>query len=203
MELDELKNIWKNTTPNFQSKGESEIALMLKQQSESIIEKIKRNVWFELAFTMAGGFALMIYVLMLPSGAIKWFFVSSLIILVVYLFYYGKKIMMLNRFDQVNSNMKLNLETLINNLSGYLKFYKRSYAILYPVYFCLMLLFLGLERGTDEFLETISRPEKILLLLFLAVFFFICSTWLTKWYLQKLYGNHLSKLKSLLIDLEE
>lgn len=203
MELDELKNIWKNTTPNFQSKDESEIALMLKKQSQSIVGKIKRNVWFELIFTLVGGFALLIYVLTIPSGAIKWFFVSALVFLVVYLFYYIKKIKMLNRFDKIQVNMKLNLEILTNNLSGYLKFYKRSYAILYPVYFCLMLLFIGLERGPDKFIEVISRPEKILLLLFLAVFFFICSTWLTKWYLKKLYGNHLEKLKNLLNDLEE
>ncbi|HPH46578.1 MAG TPA: hypothetical protein PKU83_06210, partial [Chryseolinea sp.] len=202
MELEELKNIWKNTTPNFQSKGESEIALMLKKQSQSIVGKIKRNVWFELIFTIVGGFALLVYVFTLPSGALKWFFVSALILLVVYLFYYAKKIMMLNRYNKLHVNMKLNLEILINNLSGYLKFYKRSYAILYPVYFCLMLIFIGLERGTDEFVQAISRPEKILLLVFLAVFFFICSRWLTKWYLRKLYGNHLEKLKSLLNDLE-
>ena len=203
MELDELKNIWKNTTPGFRSKDESEIALMLKGQSKSIVEKLKRNVWFELIFTIVASIALLIYALMLPSGALKWTSVSALILFVAYLFYYAKKLTLLNRFGLAHENVKSNLELLVNNLDSYLKFYKRSYAILYPVYFCLMLLFIGLERGTDEFIAAITKPEKIVILILFAVFFFICSTWITKWFLKKLYGNHLEKLKSLLRDLEQ
>ena len=118
--------------------------------------------------------------------------------LVVYLFYYAKKIMMLNRYNKLHVNMKLNLEILINNLSGYLKFYKRSYAILYPVYFCLMLLFIGLERGTDQFVQAISRPEKFYCL-FSSAFFFICSRGL-QMDLRKLYET-IWETKSLLNDL--
>jgi len=80
MELDELKSIWKNNTPGFQSKDESEIALMLKKQSTSIIEKLKRSVWFELIFTILAGIAMLVYALTLPSGALKWTSVSALIL---------------------------------------------------------------------------------------------------------------------------
>ena len=203
MELDELKIIWKNNTPGFQSKTENEIALMLKGQSKSIVDKLKRSVWFELIFTFAAGIALLLYVLLLPSGALKWISVSLLILFVVYLFYYAKKLLLLNRFGLAHENIKSNLELLVNNLDSYLKFYKRSYAILYPVFFFLMLIFIGLERGVDQFMEAIFRPEKIILLILLALFFFFCSTWITKWYLKKLYGNHLEKLKALLQDLEQ
>lgn len=203
MELDELKSIWKNNAPGFQSKDESEIALMLKKQSTSIIEKLKRNVWFELIFTLVASVGMLVYAFTIPSGALKWTSVSALILFVVYLFAYAKKITMLNRFSLTQENIKSNLELLVNNLDSYLKFYKRSYTILYPVYFCLMLLFIGLERGADEFIAAITKPEKIITLILLAVFFFFCSTWLTKWYLKKLYGNHLEKLKCLLNDLEQ
>lgn len=203
MELDELKSIWKNNPPGFQSKDESEIAMMLKKQSTSIIEKLKRSVWFELIFTLVAGIVMLIYALTLPSGALKWTSVSALILFVAYLFYYAKKLTMLNRYASAHENIKSNLELLVNNLDSYLKFYKRSYTILYPIYFCLMLLFIGLERGADEFIAAITKPEKIVTLILLAVFFFFCSTWLTKWYLKKLYGNHLQKLKSLLRDLEQ
>ena len=203
MELDELKSIWKNNAPGFQSKDESEIALMLKKQSTSIIEKLKRSVWFELIFTTMGGIALLVYALTISHGVLKWFSVSALILFVGYLFYYGKKLMLLNRYGMANENIKSNLELLVNNLDSYLKFYKRSYTILYPICFCLMLLFIGLERGADEFITAITKPEKIVTLILLAVFFFFCSTWLTKWFLKKLYGNHVEKLKCLLRDLEQ
>lgn len=203
MELDELKNIWKNNVPGFQSKDESEIALMLKKQSTSIIEKLKRSVWFELIFTLVAGMTMLVYALTLPSGALKWTSVSALILFVAYLFYYAKKLTLLNKFGLANENIKSNLELLVNSLDSYLKFYKRSYTILYPIYFFLMLLFIGLERGADEFITAATKPEKIVTLILLALFFFFCSTWLTKWYLKKLYGNHLEKLKSLLTDLEQ
>jgi len=149
MELDELKSIWKNTTPGFRSKDESEIALMLKGQSKSIIDKLKRNVWFELIFTLAASIGMLIYALTLPSGALKWTSVSALILFVSYLFFFAKKLMLLNQYGLANENIKSNLELLVKNLDSYLKFYKRSYAILYPLYFFLMLFFIGLERGAD------------------------------------------------------
>ncbi len=203
MELDELKSIWKNNAPGFQSKDESEIALMLKGQSKSIVEKLKRSVWFELIFNIAGGIALLVYALMSPSGALKWISVSCILLFVGYILYYTKKLTMLNRFGLAHENIKSNLELLIGDLSTYLKFYKRSYTVLYPVFFCLILLFIGLERGTDEFIEAITKPEKIVILVLMAIFFFVGSTWITTWYLKKLYGNHLEKLKCLLHDLEQ
>ena len=45
MELDELKHIWKKTDVDFHPKGEAELASMLKGNSKSIIDKLKRSVW--------------------------------------------------------------------------------------------------------------------------------------------------------------
>jgi len=201
MELDELKSIWKNN-PDFQAKAESEIALMLKGTSQSIVHKLKRSVWFELIFTAIAGIGLLVYALTLPSGALKWTSISILVLFVVYSFYYIKKLVLLKRFNPAIENVRANLEILINNLTGYLKFYKRSYTILYPVYFVLGLLFAAIERGTDEFIEILSHPKTILYLIFVAGVFFFFSTWFTNWYLKKLYGNHLTKLKGLLNDLD-
>ena len=200
MELEELKSIWKNN-PDFQAKDESEIASMLKGNSQSIVHKLKRSVWFELIFTAIASIGLLVYALTLPSGALKWTSISILVLCVVYSFYYVKKLLLLSRFNPATGNIRVNLETLIANLMSYLKFYKRSYTILYPVYFLLGLLFGIMERGLDEFINGLSKPKTILYLIFVAGTFFFCSTWLTNWYLKKLYGNHLAKLKGLLHDL--
>jgi hypothetical protein len=203
MELDELKSIWKKNNTEFQQKDEAELASMMKGSSKSIVEKLKRNVWFEFLFTLVAGVGLLIYALTLPSGSLKWTSVSVLVLLVVYSFYYIKKLLLLNRFNAGEDNLKENLKKLIDNLTSYLNFYKRSYTILYPLYFCLGLLFGAVERGADDFFHIIMRPKMILYLTSVAVFFAICSTWLTKWYLKKLYGNHLEKLNGVLYDLEE
>jgi sulfite exporter TauE/SafE len=200
MELEDLKSIWKKQPP-VESKQDEEIALMLQGQSKSIISKLKRSVWFELIFTIVCGIALGIYGLTIEAGALMWTIVSLLVLLVSYLFYYVKKIMLLNRFDPAG-NLKENLLQILDRLTTYLTFYKRSYAILYPVYFLLGLLFGAIERGLDDFLSKVSEPKTLIILIALGVAFFFVSTWITNWYLKKLYGNNIEKLKSLLKDLE-
>jgi hypothetical protein len=203
MELEELKSIWKSSDPGFSPKNEAEIAQMLKGNSQSIVDKLKRSVWFELIFTLVAGIALLVYALTLPSGALKWTSVSILVLFVGYSFYYIKKLTLLVKYNPAAENIRASLERLTDNLSSYLRFYKRSYTLLYPIYFVLGLLFVAMERGMDKFLANLSQPRTIIYLLVIGLVFFFCSTWLTNWYLKKLYGNHLEKLKGLLHDIKQ
>jgi hypothetical protein len=202
MELEDLKSIWKNSEPAFSLKDEQEIASMLKGKSMSIIDKLKRSVWFELVFAIVLSIALLLYALSLPKGALKWTSISLLLMCLAYTVYYIKKLSLLNRAQRGNENLHDTIALLIKNLSSYLKFYKNSYAILYPVYFLLGLLFGAMERGPDKYLEFLSKPTTLLYLLLVAGIFFLISTRLANWYLKKLYGNHLEKLKSLFKELE-
>ncbi len=201
MEIDDLKTIWKNGE-GFQPKNEAEIASMLKGSSNSIINKLKRSVWFEMLFTLGSGTLLMFYALTLKSGALKWTSLSILILFVAYSIYYIKKLMLLSSFDSNKENVKANLLSLTANLTGYLKFYKRSYTILYPIFFALSLIFIAIEQGADQFMNNVTRLDTILYLILLAGTFYFCSTWLVNWFLKKLYGNHVEKLKGLLRELE-
>lgn len=200
MELEDLKSIWKKQ-PAVEPKQDKEILLMLQGQSQSIISKLKRSVWFELIFTIVCGVALGVYGLTIESGALMWTIVSLLVLLISYLFYYVKKIMLLNRFDPAG-NLKENLTHILGRLTTYLAFYKKSYAILYPVYFLLGLLFGAIERGLDSFIDKVTQPQTLVILIAIGLLFFFVSTWITNWYLKKLYGNNIEKLKSLLNDLE-
>lgn len=202
MELDDLKDIWKKSGPEFRAKNTDELALMLKGRSTSIVDKLKRSVWFELIFTFAAGLLLLVYALTLPSGALKWTSLSILVPFVAYTFYYFKKLSLLRRFNPGSENLKTHIDGLIVSLNSLLKFYRRSYAILYPVYFVLALVFGAIERGTTDFFEAIVKPAMILYLLLLAVIYYFLSTSFANWYLKKLYGNHLEKLKSLAHELE-
>lgn len=200
MEIEDLKGIWIKQSQTFTPKDEAELATMLKGNSTSIVARLRRSVWFELIVTFVAGMGLLIYALTLPGGWLKWTSGSMVVLFCLYSFYYYKKLNLLNRFD-ANENLRANLTHLIESLNGYLKFYKRSYAILYPLYFFLALLFTAIEYGADGFLHRVSKPDVIASLVLFAAIFFACSTWLTKWYLNKLYGNHLKKLEAVLREL--
>lgn len=201
MELEELKSIWNSSSPSFQPKDVDEIASMLRRKSVSIVDKLKRNVWFDLIITTATSLGLLSYALTLRPGALKWASISILSTLLLYVFYYIKKIVVLNRFNPLTNNVRGNLEVLIGTLTGYLEFYRRSYTVLYPIFFCLVLLFVGIELGTQRFLENLQRPVTNILLLLFAGFYYFLSTRVVKWFLNKLYGRHLEKLKNLLTDI--
>jgi hypothetical protein len=207
MELEDLKSIWKNSEPAFQPKNEQEIALMLKGKSVSIINKLKRNVWFELGIAILASIGLLIYALSLETGALKWTSISLLLMCLAYSIIYVKKLLLLNRFQALDGNLRETISLLVENLTSYLKFYKNSYAILYPVYFMLGILFSVIERGPEEYLEYLSKTGTLLYTLvvagaFAGVFFFV-STMGANWYLKKLYGNHLEKLKGILNELRQ
>lgn len=202
MELEDLKSIWKQSEPDFQLKNEAEIALMLKGKSVSIIDKLKRNVWIELIFTIVVSVVLLFYAISLKTGALKWTSISLLLMCMASTIYYIKKLVMLNRFREVNENLHDTISLLIKNLTSYVKFYN-SFAVLYAVYFLLGLLFGALEKGTDKYIEFLSKSSTIIYLLLMAGLFFFISTWCASWFLKKLYGNHLDKLKALLEELHE
>jgi hypothetical protein len=202
MEFDDLKSIWKKDKPSYEPKREDEIALMIKGRSKSIINKLKRSVWFELIFTIICGIGLGIYTLTIEKGALMWTIISLIVLFVSYLFYYVKKLILLNQFDPSSENLKTSLNLLLERLTTYLTFYKRSYAILYPVYFCMGLLFGAMETGLDNFLNRLSQPKTIVYLVLLSALFFVGMIWVTNLYLRKLYGNHLDKLKELMKELQ-
>src|SRR5688500_2919923 len=105
MELEDLKSIWKSNEPLFQPKNEEEIAMMLEGRSLSIINKLKRNVWLELVFTLIISVALLIYAPSLEKGALKWTSISLLLMCLASTIYFIKKLSVLNRVQGMNENL--------------------------------------------------------------------------------------------------
>ncbi len=202
MELDELKDLWKKSDAAFRPRNEDEIASMLRGSSRSIVAKLKKTVWFELVLTLVAGVILLGFAMALPSGALKWITTAILVMFVAYCVYYVKKLRVLAKFNPGDDNLRANLQHLVDSLTTYLRFYKRSYTVLFPVYFALGLLFGGIERGLEEFLVHLAQPKTIVFLLLLTGVFYICSVWVVNWMMKKLYGNRLEKLRGLLRELD-
>jgi hypothetical protein len=201
-ELDDLKSIWKQQPPDFDKKNTEEITRMLQGRSTSIVSKLKRSVWFELAFTVVCAIALAAYGLYAKSGQLAWMVLTLSVIFVVYITYYVKKLNLLNRYAPDRGNLKTNIENLVQGLSAYLSFYKRSYTLLYPVFFLIGLLFGALDAGWDNFVHRFTQTGFLIWFIVVTTLFMVGVYKITDWYLKKLYGNHLEKLKDLLLELK-
>lgn len=202
MELDDLKNIWQKGD-RFKPRREEEFTGMLKGKSHSIIARLKRNIWFELVFTIVGSMLLLYYAFSIPSLSLRWGFIFVLLSFCLYIIYYVKKINLLNRFEGSEGNIRTNLENLVRDLDAFLRFYYRSYTLLYPAYLVLIVIVAIVDRGLEQFLTSMRDWRIITLLLFLVLLSIALSLWVSKWFLGKLYGSHLQKLRLLLKDLQE
>jgi len=200
MELDDLKQIW-HQQGGFSPKQEQEIAEMLKGKSKSTITKLKRNLWFELVFTGGAWLVMLYFVLTLPNGALKWSFISFLILFIGYIIYYVLQLRLF-RDLKTTQDIRTNLENLVDDLDQYLRYYRLSYSLLYPIFLVLVLAFVILDRGMDNFLDHLKDMKTILYLVFLLGVFLASSLWFANWYLKKMYGNHVDKLRELLSDID-
>lgn len=200
-ELDDLKSIWRQQPPDLEAKNSEEISRMLQGRSTSIVSKLKRSVWFELAFTIVCGIGLAAYGIYAQSGQLAWMVLTLSIIFALYILYYVKKLKLLSRYDLSHGNLKTNLENLVEGLQAYLSFYKRSYTILYPVFFFIGLFFGALDAGFDNFLHRFTQTGFLIWFVLVTTVFMVGVYKITGWYLKKLYGNHLEKLKELLREL--
>lgn len=201
MELDDLKSIWKDQ-PAFNNKDAGQIADMLKRKSNSIASRLKRSVWFELMITLVATILMLLYVLTLPGGYVQSFFIFAIIVFIAYLVYYVKKLSVINEFQHGDGNLKETVQKLVDTLTVYLKFYRRSYSLLYPISFVVGLALSAVQRGFDNFVQAMLSPRVFIPILGVLVLFIFTATWFTTWYLKKLYGNHIDRLKEILRDLE-
>ncbi len=201
-DLDKLKSIWQSAS-GYTGKDKEEIARMLQGESASIVSRLKRNVWFELLFTLITGVALIYIGLTSDNNRLSLMIALLMIIYLIYLLYYIRKLRLLNRFSITEGNIKNNLQHLTGALQGYLNFYKLSYIILYPLFFVTGLWIAARDVGVDEFLKRFSDAVYLLRFLLLTALLMGGVYALTNWYLKKLYGNHLKRLQRLLKEFDE
>jgi|DewCreStandDraft_4_1066084.scaffolds.fasta_scaffold24239_1 hypothetical protein len=201
-ELDKLKAIWQNAT-GYTGKEKEEIARMLQGESASIVSRLKRNVWFELLFTILTGLALIYIGITSNNNRLSLMIAMLMVVYLIYLLYYIRKLRLLNRFSMTEGNIKSNLQHLTGALRGYLNFYKLSYIILYPLFFVAGLWIAARDVGVDEFLKRFSDTAYLLRFLLLTALLMSGVYTFTNWYLKKLYGNHLKRLQGILKEFDE
>jgi hypothetical protein len=221
MELDSLKDIWKDLDEtDLQPGRDVPISSMLQKRSQSTIARLKRNLNREL-----------IAVLIIYSLTI-WYIItfqrmySELAVLLAlvggaFLFYYYRKSKLLKQMECVACEVRLNLKLQLGTLEKYVRFYFIAGTILTPLaYFAagMIILFNGQEVNSHmvdvsidaqtsvsqmPIAQHISNHRFFVLFLSIGAVLTLGSYFINRWLIGKLYGQHIQKLKDLLTQMDE
>jgi hypothetical protein len=222
MELDSLKDIWKNLDEEDLHPGrEVPVLSMLQKRSQGTIAKLKRNLNRELAAVLII-YSLTIWYIIAYQGLYPELAVLLALVGGAFLFYYYRKNKLLNQMQCVSCEVKSNLKTQLSTLEKYVRFYFIAGTILTPLaYFAAGVITLfnapevqpALGHGPFDGAETsmgqmpiasnITNHRFFIFFVSMGVVVTVGSYFLNRWMINKMYGQHIQKLKDLLHQMEE
>lgn len=200
MELDELKNIWQKTSQesiSSQIVQKEELSLMIKGKSKDALSKLKRNMVIESILSLLC-FPFFIYIILLPDIAVFHKYVCGILFVVtaIILGFFWVEYRIIQNFD-ANVDLITSLKSTVQQLSKFIR--------IYLIFNCILLLpmmfygsIVGLETSGLEISSNFLLINGLVTILISPL-----GYWWVKFYLKKVYQQHLEKLKNCLAELEE
>lgn len=210
MELDEFKDILnQQMETDHLYRSEADIAELLTRKANSILGKIRKNLWFEIisCILITILFGYLGFTSNYSSINIH-FSVFTIVFLpfTIILFYLLKKT---NQINSNNLSVKYNLQSIVQVLEEFMKRYFQFTMALIPICFSFA-FFLGYnEKYPIDSIDQIMLKYKpsVTLIGILTIIYMAALTvgiyYFTKWYLKKLYGNYVDELKIYINELKE
>ena len=206
MELDHLKKIWQQEPPA--AKEDEQLLQLLRKRSNNPIARMKRNLLFELIAIVTLYGAMIVYYAYAFQGTmseVSWFMV---IIALAFLLYYYMKNRLLNKMECVACQVKSNLQRQVNTLEKYVKFYLLAGTALAPItiIFFGWLFYIKFPGKTESVWYHSGAYlwwETALAWLVFFIVFTVPVYYANKWYVKRLYGRHIQKLKKMLSEMDE
>jgi hypothetical protein len=209
MELDELKEIWKDAgEKNGPRPGNTEILDMLSKSSKSPVAKMMHNVLVEmiLIIVLFGGVAVFYFFAFKGRFiSISWLYIATACLST---FYYYRKWKLLHEMQCVACQVKSNLQLQVKTLEKYIRFYLIAGTAIVPLLFIFfgVLFYLSFPSGRFDplFPPLYTAFGKKWIIWALSQSAFTAFVYLAnRWYINKLYGRHIRKLKELICQMEE
>jgi hypothetical protein len=208
MELDQWKDIWKDEG-QLPSNDTQKLQMLLEKKSKSTLAKMKRNLKMELWIIILSYGAMIVFYFIAFKGsmsAVSWFL---LIIGLLFVVYYQRKNKLLTEMECLSCQVKSNLQKQTTTLEKYIRIYLVGGTLLAP----LSLLFFGwlfYIKAWRNLHDSIFFPGEhnpmwkvILAWVILTAIVTFLFYLINKWYVRKLYGKHVEKLKEVLSEMEK
>jgi hypothetical protein len=208
MELDQWKDIW-NEEGEQPSKDAQKLRSLLDKKSKSPVAKMKRNLKVELWFIIITYGAMILFYFLAFKGKmseVSWFMLCIGLLFVVY---YQRKNKLLTEMECLSCEVKSNLQKQTTTLEKYIRFYLLGGTALAPVslvFFAWLFYVKARTNANDNiFFPGTDNPmwKAILAWVILTAIVTTLFYFLNKWYVRKLYGKHVEKLKEVLSEMED
>jgi 4-hydroxybenzoate polyprenyltransferase len=207
MELDQWKEIWKEEGESL-SKDARKLKLLLEKKSNSPVAKMKRNLKMELWLIIISYGAMILFYFIAFKGQlseVSWF---MLFIGLLFVAYYQRKNKLLSEMECLSCQVKSNLQKQTTTLEKYIRFYLIAGTALAPVSLLFFAWLFNVKRRTNTnyniLYPSADNPvwKVALAWVLLTVIITILFYFMNKWYVRKLYGKHVEKLKEVLSEME-
>ena len=204
MELDNLKDLWRDLDREETYPADDEhILKILQRRSQSPIARMKRNLLIELiAVVILYSFSIW-YFLLASNGLYSEIALFLFILGLFFGFYYYKKNRLLNKMQCVTCEVRSNLERQLKTLEKYVRFYFIFATVLCPVAYFVPGFIVLLKYPGEAIAQRFTASTTYIVFVIIGVVITCGSYFLNRWYVTKLYGRHIEKLKSLLFQMEE
>ncbi len=205
MELDQLKTIWQNNAA--QSKEDAQLISIMSRRSNNPIARMKRNLLFELiSIVLLYGLTIAYYAYAFEGtmNEVSWFMIG---IAFCFFIYYYRKNRLLNKMECLSCQVKSNLQRQVTTLEKYVKFYLISGTALVPltIVFFTWLIYVKSPLKPKSVLyhsDDYAWWQTVLAWAAMVGISTVIVYYLNKWYVRKLYGNNIVKLKQLLAEMD-
>lgn len=204
MELDDLRRQWQQSTPPDDALDEQQLAGWLARGSGGLVIKMQRNARWEVALT----------IVLAAGAAAAWPFLGQRLYQLVaaamvllglgLLYYYYRVLAVLGQMATTDGRVRPHLQRLCTGLRQLLRFNYRLTLATGPAMMVILFTYsVGYELGRAGGF----RPGRLLAvgagLLVLGGIMYFGVQGLTRWYLRRLYGQHLDRLEANLRELDE
>ena len=206
MELDQLRALLRQQVPAPEPVlSPAEIHRLRAEQSTGLLDKLRANARWELAFNLVvlAGLPVVIYrAPNLPALVVSW---SLVPVALACVYYFYRKLRLLRELIVVEGGLRERLGQLTAGMRKLIRFYYRFTLAMVPVALLAGLL-LGLYEPENGVRPAFSLSKLALGLGITAVagsVVFWVTARATRWYLQRLYGQHLDRLEGYLRELND
>lgn len=203
MELELLKELWEeaeNKPANDPASGDA-ILEMTKKADLSIVSGMRRNLLIEVIVVLVCVAAIAVFYFAAFNGQLQEVSWMYIIIAAGFLFYYYRKNTLLKRMQCTVCDVRSNLQIQLNTLEKYMRLYLIGGTILVPAVLAAFYLLVQYKHILILPLSNISAGLGLVLYVALSVILTVALFFFHRWYIYKLYGRYIQRLKQLLEEM--